>query len=112
VALLIYIYIYIYAVFTIFYANLFKLTSRIFIRNVITQVIERNLILGMLRLFDPAEILRMSDQTVKDIASENEETRQLRISLKAKKKAIEEAQDLCASLSMRSELRNVSRIYS
>ncbi|KAL4722109.1 hypothetical protein ACLX1H_010880 [Fusarium chlamydosporum] len=83
----------------------YDLTARIFTRNVITQVVERHLLLGMLRLFNPIEILRMQDTTIEAIAAENKETRDRRKTLQAQKKAIEEAKAICASLAMRSELR-------
>lgn len=83
----------------------YDLTGRIFTRNVITQVVERHLLLGMLRLFNPVEILRMPDVTIEAIAAENKETRERRVALKKQKKAIEEARSICASLAMRSELR-------
>lgn len=83
----------------------YDLTARIFTRNVITQVVERHLLLGMLRLFNPIEILRMADTSIEAIAAENKETRERRTALKSRKKAIEEARSICASLAMRSELR-------
>ncbi|UNI17148.1 hypothetical protein JDV02_003524 [Purpureocillium takamizusanense] len=83
----------------------YDLTARIFTRNVITQVVERHLLLGMLRLFNPVEILRMPDKTVESIAAENKETRERRTALRAQKKAIEEARSICAGLAMRSDLR-------
>lgn len=83
----------------------YDLTARIFIRNVITQVVERHLLLGMLRLFNPIQILKMDNQTVEAIAAEDKQTRDRRQALKDQKKAIEEAKSLCASLAMRSELR-------
>ncbi|KAF4948158.1 hypothetical protein FGADI_9853 [Fusarium gaditjirri] len=83
----------------------YDLTARIFTRNVITQVVERHLLLGMLRLFNPIEILRMPDTTIEAIAAENKETRERRKALQLQKKAIEEARNICAGLAMRSELR-------
>lgn len=83
----------------------YDLTARIFTRNVITQVVERHLLLGMLRLFNPVEILRMPNSTIESIAAENKETRDRRMTLKQQKKAIEEARNICASLAMRSDLR-------
>ncbi|KFH48778.1 Interferon-induced GTP-binding protein Mx-like protein [Hapsidospora chrysogenum ATCC 11550] len=83
----------------------YDLTARIFVRNVVTQVVERHLLLGMLRLFNPIEILRMPDHTIEAIAAENKETRDRRLALKQQKEAIEEARNICASLAMRSELR-------
>ena len=84
----------------------YDLTARIFTRNVITQVVERHLLLGMLRLYNPIEILRMPDSAVESIAAENKETRERRIKLKTQKTAIEEARSICASLAMRSDLRS------
>ncbi|KPM34996.1 hypothetical protein AK830_g11576 [Neonectria ditissima] len=83
----------------------YDLTARVFTRNVITQVVERHLLLGMLRLFNPIEILRMRDATIEAIAAENKETRDRRKTLELQKKAIEEARSICAGLAMRSELR-------
>ncbi|KIL92968.1 hypothetical protein FAVG1_04149 [Fusarium avenaceum] len=83
----------------------YDLTARIFTRNVITQIVERHLLLGMLRLFNPIEILRMQDATIEAIAAENKETRDRRKTLQLQKKAIEEARSICASLAMRSDLR-------
>ncbi|TWU72896.1 hypothetical protein ED733_004345 [Metarhizium rileyi] len=84
----------------------YDLTARIFTRNVITQVVERHLLLGMLRLFNPIEILRMPDSTIESISAENKETRERRLKLKAQKKNIEEARSMCAGLAMRSDLRS------
>ncbi|KKF96763.1 Interferon-induced GTP-binding protein Mx [Ceratocystis platani] len=81
-------------------------TARIFIRNVITQIAERYLILGLLRLFNPVKILQMSNAVVEAIAAENKQTRDRRITLKNQKHAIEEAKTLCANLAMRSDLRS------
>ncbi|KHN94070.1 Dynamin [Metarhizium album ARSEF 1941] len=83
----------------------YDLTGRIFTRNVITQVAERHLLLGMLRLFNPIEILQMPDSTIESIAAETKETRERRTKLKAQKKSIEEARSMCAGLAMRSDLR-------
>lgn len=83
----------------------YDLTARIFVRNVITQVVERHLLMGMLKLFNPIEILRMPNATIEAIAAENKQTRDRRLALKAQKDAIEDARNICASLAMRSELR-------
>lgn len=74
----------------------------------ITQVIERHLLQGLLNIFSWVKINRMTEETVIAIAAENEETRNKRLELKAKMKSIEEARDICASLAMRKELRAVS----
>lgn len=76
--------------------------------NIITQVVERHLLQGLDTVFNPVKIWKMKNEHVEAIAAENKETRDRRLTLKAKKKAIEEARDLCANLAMRKELRAVS----
>ncbi|KAL8324256.1 hypothetical protein RB597_007815 [Gaeumannomyces tritici] len=83
----------------------YELSAKTFIRNVITQVVERHLLGGMYTLFNAVAVLSMDNVTVEAIAAENRETRDRRQTLKAQKKAIEEARDLCSSLAMRRELR-------
>jgi hypothetical protein len=75
---------------------------------VITQVVERHLLQGLLSIFSWVKINRMTDGTVVAIAAENKATRDKRMGLKARKVAIEEARDICANLAMRKELRTVS----
>lgn len=74
----------------------------------ITQVIERHLLQGLLDIFSSVKVNRMTEETIIAIAAENEETRNKRLLLKAKMKSIEEARDICNSLAMRKELRAVS----
>ncbi|TLS27122.1 hypothetical protein PpBr36_04965 [Pyricularia pennisetigena] len=83
----------------------YELSAKTFIRNVITQVVERHLLGGMYTLFNAIEVLNMDNETVEAIAAENRETRDRRQTLKQQKKAIEEAKSLCSSLAMRKELR-------
>jgi len=83
----------------------YELAAKTFIRNVITQVVERHLLQGMYGVFNSVEVLGLTDQIVEAIAAENKETRDRRQTLKVQKKAIEEAKDICASLAMRKELR-------
>ncbi|KAJ2893502.1 hypothetical protein MKZ38_008523 [Zalerion maritima] len=83
----------------------YELSAKSYIRNVITQVVERHLLQGLYGIFKSAAILNMSDATIEAIGSENKETRDRRIALKKQKKAIEEARDICASLAMRKDLR-------
>ncbi|KAL5323754.1 hypothetical protein ACEPPN_008295 [Leptodophora sp. 'Broadleaf-Isolate-01'] len=84
----------------------YELSSRIFITNVITQVIERHLLQGLYGIFGSVKIYNLKDAQIEKIAAENKATRDKRIALKAKKVAIEEAGDICAKLSMRKELRS------
>jgi GTPase SAR1 family protein len=86
----------------------YELSAKSFIRNIITQVVERHLLQGMYGVFNSVEILSMTNETIEAIAAENKETRDRRLALKAQKKAIEEAKDICAGLAMRKELRAVS----
>ncbi|KAK4226821.1 P-loop containing nucleoside triphosphate hydrolase protein [Podospora fimiseda] len=83
----------------------YELAAKTFIRNTITQVVERHLLQGMYGIFNSVEVLSLTDQIVEAIAAENKETRDRRQTLKVQKKAIEEAKDICASLAMRKELR-------
>jgi hypothetical protein len=86
----------------------YELTAKSFIRNIITQVAERHLLQGMYSIFNSVEVLGLSNEVIEGIAAENKETRDRRQTLKAQKKAIEEAKEICASLAMRKELRTVS----
>ncbi|KAK3309782.1 P-loop containing nucleoside triphosphate hydrolase protein [Chaetomium strumarium] len=83
----------------------YDLAAKTFIRNIITQVVERHLLQGMYGLFNSAEVLGLSNEIVDAIAAENKETRDRRQTLRVQKKAIQEAKELCASLAMRKELR-------
>ncbi|KAF3351318.1 hypothetical protein VdG2_00825 [Verticillium dahliae VDG2] len=83
----------------------YELAAKTFIRNTITQVIERHLLQGMYGIFNSVAIMGMADDGVEAIAAENKETRDKRMALKTQKNAIEEARDICASLAMRKELR-------
>lgn len=83
----------------------YELSAKGFIRNVITQVVERHLLQGMYSIFNSVGVLSMGDETIEAIAAENKETRDRRQTLKVQKKAIEEAKDICSSLAMRKELR-------
>lgn len=86
----------------------YDLTAKSFIRNVIMQVIERHLLQGMYSVFESVKCLSMTTEVVEAIAAENKETRERRILLKRKKRAVEEAKDVCAGLAMRKELRSYS----
>ncbi|KAK3395376.1 P-loop containing nucleoside triphosphate hydrolase protein [Sordaria brevicollis] len=84
----------------------YELSAKTFIRNVITQVVERHLLQGMYSIFNPAEVMAMTSEMVESIAAENQETRDRRRSLTEQRKAIQEAKDVCTSLAMRKELRD------
>ncbi|KAL2135003.1 hypothetical protein VTI74DRAFT_10138 [Chaetomium olivicolor] len=83
----------------------YELAAKTFIRNIITQVVERHLLQGMYSIFNSVKVLALSNEVIEAIAAENKETRERRQTLKVQKKAIEEAKEICASLAMRKELR-------
>lgn len=83
----------------------YELAAKTFIRNTITQVIERHLLQGMYGIFNSVAVMAMSNDVVEAIAAENKETRDRRMTLRNQKVAIEEARDICANLAMRKELR-------
>ncbi|KAK4098575.1 hypothetical protein N658DRAFT_431692 [Parathielavia hyrcaniae] len=83
----------------------YDLAAKTYIRNVITQVVERHLLQGMYSIFNSAKVLGLSTQVIEGIAAENKETRDRRQTLRVQRKAIEEAKEICASLAMRKELR-------
>ncbi|ROW00014.1 hypothetical protein VPNG_08332 [Cytospora leucostoma] len=83
----------------------YELSAKSFIRNIIVQVIERHLLQGMYNIFESLHVLRMQEDIILAIAAENRETRERRVLLKSRKRAIEDAKDVCAGLAMRKELR-------
>ncbi|KAL1836820.1 hypothetical protein VTJ49DRAFT_4621 [Mycothermus thermophilus] len=88
----------------------YDLAAKTFVRNVITQVVERHLLQGMYSLFNSVEVIGLSNDVVEAIAAENKETRDRRQTLKVQKAAIEEAKEICASLAMRKELRAYAEV--
>ncbi|KAK4156647.1 P-loop containing nucleoside triphosphate hydrolase protein [Chaetomidium leptoderma] len=86
----------------------YELAAKTFIRNTITQVVERHLLQGMYSIFNSVEVLGLSTEIIEAIAAENKETRDRRQTLKVQKQAIKEAKEICASLAMRKELRAYS----
>ncbi|ROV92992.1 hypothetical protein VMCG_09029 [Cytospora schulzeri] len=83
----------------------YELSAKSFIRNIIVQVIERHLLQGMYNVFESLHVLKMQEDTILAIAAENRETRERRVLLKARKRAIEDAKGVAAGLAMRKELR-------
>ncbi|KAH6671977.1 P-loop containing nucleoside triphosphate hydrolase protein [Halenospora varia] len=71
----------------------YDLAAKVFIRNIIVQVIERHLMEGVRKLFDSSRATShtMSDETIKAIASESVETRERRTSLTNQEKKLAEA---------------------
>ena len=86
----------------------YRVAERVFIRNVIYQVAERHLLLGMATMFGPTELHEMDSQTISDIAAEDTETQEKRAALNARKEKIQEARDKCDRIALRRDFRAVS----
>ncbi|MCJ1275094.1 hypothetical protein MMC21_002894 [Puttea exsequens] len=61
------------------------LLSKTFLSNVVTQIVERHLLQGLLSIFSLVKIIRMDEATVVAIAAENKEIGDKRIALKRKR---------------------------
>ncbi|KAF7908435.1 uncharacterized protein EAF01_004190 [Botrytis porri] len=57
---------------------IYKVLQKVFIANVTTQVVERHIVRGLERIFDPVAVNKMSDKDVEAIASEPGQARQER----------------------------------
>ncbi|KAF7952298.1 uncharacterized protein EAE97_001795 [Botrytis byssoidea] len=57
---------------------IYKVLQKVFIANVTTQVVERHIVRGLERIFDPVAVNKMSDKDVEAIASEPIQARQER----------------------------------
>ncbi|KAF7898456.1 hypothetical protein EAF00_004902 [Botryotinia globosa] len=57
---------------------IYKVLQKVFIANVTTQVVERHIVRGLERIFDPVAVNKMSDKDVEAIASEPGPARQER----------------------------------
>ncbi len=88
-----------------------QLAERIFIHNVIYQVVERHLLTKMLELFGPENLGNMTDAAIEAIVADDKETRDARLALRLKKDKIQEARETCARIAIRRDLRVVSTEY-
>ena len=68
-----------------FRTNTSQLLSKTFLSNVVTQIVERHLLQGLLSIFSLVKIIRMDEATVVAIAAENKEIGDKRIALKRKR---------------------------
>lgn len=84
------------------------MVERIFIRNVIYQVVERHLITGIRQMFASVGVHYMTDETVMAIAADDSVTRDARNALKLRKEKIQEAREICAEIQTRRDLQLVS----
>ena len=84
----------------------YDMNAKIFIKNVIVQVVERHLLAKVRLLFNPIEMMSQPEQTIQDICANDEETRLLRVQLKEKLKQVEQARGICANLAIRGDLRS------
>jgi hypothetical protein len=74
------------------------LAATTFINNVITQIIERQLLQGLIKTFSALRFYDMSDQKVEDIAAEDSQTRERRLNLRQRKAAIETSLEAFADI--------------
>ncbi|KAK4129090.1 hypothetical protein N657DRAFT_676767 [Parathielavia appendiculata] len=91
----------------------YDLAAKTFFRNVITHVIKGYLLQGMYSIFYSAKVLGLSTETIEGIAAEDRETRDRRQTFRVQRKAIEEAEEICASLAFRfSDTRLTPPVYA
>ncbi|ORY08350.1 P-loop containing nucleoside triphosphate hydrolase protein [Clohesyomyces aquaticus] len=88
----------------------YDLSAKVFIGNVITQVVERHLLQGLYQLFLPSRITKMKVAEIEDIALESAETRERRKTLQDKKTAIEASLDAGRAIERRGEIRHYTRV--
>lgn len=62
-----------------------------FVDNVCRQVIERHLLNGLTKVFDPVRVSQLSEDDITKIASETVQVRNRRIELQVLKQALEES---------------------
>ncbi|OIW30107.1 dynamin family protein [Coniochaeta ligniaria NRRL 30616] len=86
----------------------YKLVERIFIRNVIYQVVERHLLMGIRQMFESVGVHNMADETIVAITADDAATREARNNLKMRKEKIQEAREICAEIETRRDLQLVS----
>lgn len=79
-----------------------------FIRNVIYQVIERHLLMGIRQMFESVGVHNMTDETIVAITADDNATRDARNNLKMRMEKIQEARDICAEIETRRDLQVVS----
>ncbi len=84
-----------------------QLTSKIFVSNVIVQVVERHLIDGLDKLFDTTEFAKMDKDEVAAIVEEDEDTRSRRAFLDQKVAGLRRAHDVSLRVAMANGQRTV-----
>ncbi|MCJ1251120.1 hypothetical protein MMC30_008351 [Trapelia coarctata] len=88
----------------------YSLTSKTFINNIIVQVVERHLVHDLGNVFDTMEVSQLTDDQVKRIAQENEQLRHERLTMKEKKRTLEEGLSICRDIDSRTDLEPHSPI--
>ncbi|KAF7870439.1 hypothetical protein EAF04_004183 [Stromatinia cepivora] len=73
---------------------IYKVLQKVFIANVTTQVVERHIVRGLERIFDPIAVNKMSDKEVEAIASEPAQARQERAYLEDQIKKLGEGKQI------------------
>jgi hypothetical protein len=83
--------------------------ATMFINNVISQIVERHMVQGIITLFKASKFSRMSDKQIEDIALEDSKTRERRLVLKRRRQDIEDSLYAMSNvrLLMSRELRQV-----
>ncbi|KAK3324991.1 dynamin family protein [Apodospora peruviana] len=83
----------------------YKLAEPIFIRNIIYQVAERHLLLGMMKIFEITEMLGIPDETVDKITAEDAKAEKARKVLEAEMEHIHTARQRCDIIARRTTAR-------
>lgn len=85
----------------------YEVTSKVFISNVIVQVVERHLIDNLEDIFDGPNVQEMPEDKVKEIFEEDERTREDRAKLQGEKTSLETGLKSARKLAARKDLKVV-----
>jgi uncharacterized protein YlxW (UPF0749 family) len=85
-------------------------SSKVFMSNVVVQVIERHLVDNLESLFDSSRVHNMEDETISRIFEEDEHIRDSRARLQAERTSLEEGLKSARRLRARRELKMVSKL--
>jgi hypothetical protein len=92
--------------------TLIKVTSKVFMSNVIIQVVERHLIDNLEDIFDATNVQSMEEEKLQEIFAEDEHTRNDRLKLQAEKTSLEAGLKSARKLAARKDLKVVSPLFS
>lgn len=85
-----------------------QLAEPIFIRNIIYQVSERHLLLGMMKIFEVTEMLGLKQETIDNITAEDAKAKHARKALEVELKRIQVAREKFETFAMRTGAHLVS----